>query len=252
MNKKIILYLFAISTALSLQASNGYRIVTEEYPPFSYTEGNAVKGISTDIVRAILKQIGWHRTPITIIPWKKAKNFVHNDPKAIIFSMYRIPERENQYKWVGPIAKDYWNLYSLSKIENHIPEYHIYRLNDAKQYSIATQKGGAFDKLLLRNGFTHLQSTVTTEESIERLLNFQAQILAASELPLYSIMHKMKIKPSKIKCVMKVKSGDLYICFNTAAPDKVVNLFRNALKELKSDGTYDKITNSYYEKFLGE
>ncbi|MCF7791570.1 MAG: transporter substrate-binding domain-containing protein [Victivallales bacterium] len=248
---KIIFILIAFLLCIIAFAGKDYKIVTEDYPPFNYVENGKLKGISTEIIKLILKEINWSDTDIQVLPWDIALELSKHTPNTIIFSMVRTPKREKNFKWVGPIATDYWNIYSMSKIGTKEMNYDLNTLEDAKKYSIATQHKGAFTEHLVNKKFAHLQLTKNLYDSVKEMLNYKAQLIAASELPFYCVLSKEKIDQELIQCVLKVKTIDMYIGFNKNIPDSVVHKFEQALNKLKQSGKYDKITNKYYEKFLG-
>ena len=41
-------------------ADGPVRIVTEEFPPYNYTEGGKITGLGTEVVEAVLQQLGLH------------------------------------------------------------------------------------------------------------------------------------------------------------------------------------------------
>ena len=248
----ILLILLIISNCLILYGKENYKIVTENYPPFNYVEDGKLKGISTEIIDSILNKIGWDDTNIEVLPWSIAVSLAKHDPNTIIFSMSRNEEREKYFKWVGPIATNYWNLYSLKKIEGKEVKLDIHSRNDAKKFSIVTQKDGAFANFLENEGFTHLQYTNDTSGELDSLLNHQAQLMAASELPMYVILEQKNLPPDTVRQVIKIKTSELFIAFNKNIQDSVVNKFKTALKELKQSEEYDRIINKYYQKYLGE
>jgi polar amino acid transport system substrate-binding protein len=253
MSKYIIFpLLLIISLCVDVSANNNYKIVTENYPPFNYMDNGKLKGISTEIVNKILTKIGWNDTKIEVLPWSIAISLAKHDPSTIIFSLAKTNEREIFYKWVGPISKNYWNIYSLSKIGNKELKLDIQSIEDAKKFSIAAQKDGAFAHFLENEGFSHIQYTKTIPDEIDKLLNYQTQLIAVAELPMYVILSQKGFDSETVKRVLKVKTNELYIGFNRNIPDSVVEKFSNALAEIKQNGDYDKITNKYYKIFLGK
>ena len=248
--KKILLLFISLFLLSNIFADNNYKIVTENYPPYSYLQDGKLVGISTEIVNKILEKIGWQDIKIEVLPWSIAISLAKHDPHTIIFSLTRTPEREDSYKWVGPISTNYWNLYSLSKISNKDLNLNIHSLKDAKRYSIAAQKDGAFAQYLETEGFSHIQYVKSIPNAIDKLLNYNAQLIVISELPMYAILAQKGLSPDIVKCVLKIKSTSLYIGFNKNIPGSVVEKFTRALDDLKQSGEYDRITNKYYGKLL--
>lgn len=251
-----LILLFSLSLSLNLYSTETrkpkYRIVTENFPPFNYKENGQLQGISIDIFKSILNSIGWSnkKNDIELLPWKKAYKTALNEPNTIIFSMTRTSSRENKFKWAGPIATNYWNLYSLKIIEGKTIDYAIYDLNDAKIYSVGVQYGGAMAKYLEAEGFNHINYSETVPDVVDKLFNFKTQLIAVQELVLYSILRQKNISYKKVRNVYNIRNKQLYIGFNKNIPDNIVQKFQNAIKQLKQNGEYDRIMNKYYDIFV--
>ena len=80
-------------------------VYTEEYPPFNFRdpETGVITGDSTKKVIEVLERAGI-RYEIKILPWQRAVRAVKADKNALIYTIVRIPEREDQYRWLLPIA----------------------------------------------------------------------------------------------------------------------------------------------------
>ena len=90
-----------------------------------------MKGVSTEVVLAVLKEVNV-KAKIELYPWARAYQIATTKKNHLIYSIGRIPERENLFHWVGTIAPYKTSLYKL-KIRKDIK---IGSLNDAKRYTI--------------------------------------------------------------------------------------------------------------------
>lgn len=87
----ICLIFSPLSTSKNLK---NIEIVTEEYPPYNYSDNNGkVIGINTEIIQAILNEIKISGK-ITIYPWKRAQIIAQHNPNVLIYSIVRNPTRE--------------------------------------------------------------------------------------------------------------------------------------------------------------
>src|SRR4030043_1819203 len=85
-------------------ASSGLRIITEVYPPYNFVDkNNNVTGQSTEIVQAILEKNGT-QAAIEVMPLSEGLALAQKGPKVVLYSLNRTPQRENLFKWVGPIG----------------------------------------------------------------------------------------------------------------------------------------------------
>ena len=80
--------------------------VTEEYPPYNYTESGIARGITVDILleSAALMALPLERRNIRSMPWARGYQMAQKGPGVLLFSMTRTSDREHLFKWVGPIV----------------------------------------------------------------------------------------------------------------------------------------------------
>nr|BFE97768.1 hypothetical protein GCM10020185_83040 [Pseudomonas brassicacearum subsp. brassicacearum] len=69
------------------------RIVTEELPPYNMTQNGRMTGMSTEVVQAVLKEVGMD-APIHSMPWARAYELALNESNVLIYSIVRTPARE--------------------------------------------------------------------------------------------------------------------------------------------------------------
>jgi polar amino acid transport system substrate-binding protein len=90
------------------------RVVTENLPPYSFEDGNVVKGASTEVVRAVLEKAGLRHT-IELVPWRRALDTALHERNTFIYSVARTEARERQLVWVGRICERRLALYCLKE-----------------------------------------------------------------------------------------------------------------------------------------
>lgn len=86
--------LFTLSHAIQ---STDLLVVTENLPPYNYKEGIAVKGVATEVVQALLKEVGL-QADIHVLSWVRAYLKALEQPNVLIFSLVRTPEREEHFR----------------------------------------------------------------------------------------------------------------------------------------------------------
>ena len=103
--KKMVLFLTVFFVSLNSLAnlSSAYnqdinKIVwlTEDYPPYNYSENNVPKGIFVDILVEIWKKIGLNKQlkDIKIVPWARGYYLAQEHVKYCLFSMTYIDSLE--------------------------------------------------------------------------------------------------------------------------------------------------------------
>lgn len=152
------------TTLLFTQARAGepLNFYTEEWIPFNYAnQANEVDGFTTAIVKRISQNLET-KVVIELQPWSRALQSARRSSNAGIYSIYRTPEREKLFKWVGPIYKVETVLWGLK--ERNLS---IRSLEDAKKYTIAAQADSAYVTDLENKGFD--KNKILTNHATEEI-----------------------------------------------------------------------------------
>jgi len=84
------------------------RLMTEEFAPYQYykdvDDKETLTGISIEIVSAIQERLG-DENEIKVLPWSRGLKLLQKHPNSALFSTARTPDREDKYKWVGPLSE---------------------------------------------------------------------------------------------------------------------------------------------------
>jgi polar amino acid transport system substrate-binding protein len=231
----------------SPRAAEGLRIVTEELAPYNFTENGRVTGLSTEVVEAVLKEIGLEAS-IQSMPWARAYDMAQNTENVLIYSITRTPAREKLFKWVGIVAPTDWYLFSLKS-----RDIKLRRLDDARPYQIATVNEDAGEQYLVGKGFAigrNLQQSNRYEANYEKLRLGRVDLWVANELNALYLTRRAGDDPNKV-LVRSLHIADmspepgLSMAFGPKTSDALVQRFRNGLEAIKKNGTYDTIRKKW-------
>jgi len=240
---------FGVLACLALRAfaNDEIRIVTEELPPYNMTQGGRITGISTEVVQAVLKEVGMS-APIQSMPWARAYDTALNLENVLIYSITRTPQREKLFKWVGDIAPMHW--YLFARFGSNI---RLASLDDARQYQIAAVNEDAGEQFLLSKGFVagrNLQSSNKYQYNYDKLKHGRADLWISLELNALHLIRQAGEEPEKM--VVRALSlpeldgeNGLNMAFSLKTPDALVERFRKALQSIHRNGTYDAILKKW-------
>ena len=216
-----------------------FRILTEEFPPYNFTESGKINGISAEIVREILKMVN-HPDTLEVLPWVQGYNLAQKEDNIILFSTTRTPIREDLFKWVGPLVPN--NTAFFAKKGSGIS---ISNMDDAKKVkSIGVYKDD-FGELLLKNkGFKNLDAEVDNRLNVNKLVEGKIDLWIINELTGKHMAMKAGFA-NAIEKVYEVQKDYMYIAFSKSTPDSVIAEWRNALDKIKADGTYAQIFSEW-------
>lgn len=219
-------------------------LLTENFPPYNmavngknFAQEENIDGIAVDIVREMFKRAGVQYSLTLRFPWDRIYKLALEKPGYGVFVTARLPEREQLFKWVGPIGPDDWVL--LAKGDSPLS---LASLDEAKQYRIGAYKGDAISQYLTEKGVEH-STSLRDQENTRKLMAGQIDLWATGD-PAGRYLAKQE-GISGLKTVLRFNSAELYLALNKDMPDEIVARLQAALDQMRAEGFVDKTLNSY-------
>jgi len=203
--------------------------MTEEYPPFNYTDaGGNLVGSSTEAVKGIINKLGENIT-IEVLPWAQAYETMLAEPDTALYSMARTSERENLFMWVGPIGS-YENWLYARKGSN----VRVSSIDEAKTVKcIAVVKDEAGQQKLAQQGCINFVYVDSTAGGLKKLVAGEVDLWLGTGADVELVAKQAGVDPAEIEAVAFVHKVDLYIAFNKNTAYATVLAWQNALDSLK-------------------
>ncbi len=243
-------YIFIYSILLIFLASAGgsavfaqqstIQIYTENSPPGNYIHQGKVTGFAVAVVREIQKRTG-HLGDIQVVPWARGYNMTLTNPNVALFSTSRLPQREDLFKWVGPLYRQTWGFYAKRGTEIRIRS-----LEEAKTIArIGTYYQDAKEQYLKKQGFNNLVSTNTNLSNIKRLIQGGIDLWVSSDFNMPYLVDQAGISPDQLELVYAFRVVDNFIAFSVQTSDAIVQKWQYTLDEIIEDGTYRAFYSQY-------
>jgi len=230
-----------LSLSFAAPAVHALTLVTEENPPFNYTEQGNVVGLSTEIVAELGKRSG---IPLQIqsMPWEQGYIAVQRDKETCIYSTVRLDNREQLFSWIGPIATNRWVLIGKSDFSG------VKVVEDARKYRVGVVARDAKIEFLMSKGVTDLREVSEDSLNPPRLvLNREdpnrIDLWATSAYGARKTAARAKVKD--IKLVLTLHEVPLYIACGRNTSPQTVQALNQALQRATEDGTLKRITEQY-------
>jgi polar amino acid transport system substrate-binding protein len=216
-------------------------VVTEEYPPYNYTDGGKVTGASTEIVEEVLKRAGIDYT-LKSYPWARTYKMAQDEKDVLIYSIGRSEAREKMFKWVAPIAP--YNIY-LFKLKSR-GDVKIGTIDEAKKFNIGGVRDDVRAQHLQGKGFD-LKVVDTDLLNVKKLNAKRIDAFPIDELGCAYLLKNNGFNPADYEKTLFLKdvSTDLYMAFSLKTDDAVVEKCKKAFEAVKADGTFKKIQEKY-------
>lgn len=244
--KKIILllgFIFITVYILAIQVTE-IKYMTEEYPPFNFSEKGKVAGFAVDILIEMVKEAGSKITEkdIKILPWARGYSIVKIKPNTCLFAMSRSKERDKLFKWVGPIQSSTVGIISKKTKEINITNY-----DDIKKYKIGTVIDDYSEANLIKNNVPTFVFDRMSDpyKNIEKLVLERIDGCAYGIESMKWILKQTGKNLDDYKVVFIYNKGINYYAFNKKTHDKVIKTLQEALERLKKSGKYQNIIDKY-------
>lgn len=219
-----------------------YQVVTEEWAPYNYQDNNRLTGMTTEIVQAIMARTG-DDFEMLLLPSMRASYVLKQRPKTIMYSMFRTPEREPLYKWVGPIVEESIHAWQLSSAP---PLDTLEQLQRATQ--ITTRHAGLVPDRLQAQGFENLDRSAVDNRQLYRMLlaGRTRVIVGDTDAGVAYYSRQLDIAPGTLRQIpVELYRSSLYIVFSRDGDDDVVAAWSRALEQLRESGELRRIQDRY-------
>jgi len=241
----IMSFIFLAGTVTTVQAGpvkhEKLRIYTDSFEPLNYLDNGRLTGLSAEVVQELIKRTGT-KADIKVAAWEEGYKAVMNKPGAALFSMAMTPERKEMFRWVGPIVIQDTNFYAKKGANTG-----IVRLEDAKKASkIVVVKDYASEEQLKKAGFTNLETVITEDAAIKKLLSGEAELFPSGNITMPSLLKNNGATMSDVEKVLNLSTNMGYIAFSKGTSPELVAMWQKKLDEMKNDGIFRKI----YAKWL--
>jgi polar amino acid transport system substrate-binding protein len=227
---------------MASQPALALKLLTEENPPLNYTEGKKLTGMGTEVVQEMGRRAKV-KLDFEVMAWTKAYEKAQADKETCLYSTARLPNRENAFKWVGPIAVNKWGLFALGGFKQEIKS-----LNDAKPYRIGGVARDAKTEFLRQWGVTNIVE-VDDDRLNPAKLTLNRKEAQKIDLWITSVASAKQIaaraKVPDVKLVYLAREEDSYLACSPRTSANTLKALAAALDGMKKDGSYAKIIKAY-------
>ena len=229
----VFFFWVCILVSIPCSAIDHLSILTEEYPPFNFTQNGKLTGITTQVVQEITRRLGSSDT-IEVIPWARGYERLSTEANIVLFSTTRAPERESLSHWVGPIYSMHLGFYARKSDAQHIAS-----LEEAKQMgAIATYRADIGEQTLKSLGFVNLDTSNNPQSCVRKLMSGRVDLWFFDNIGAVKVAREAGFDPNDIEEVFAYTQKSSYIAFSKQTPLAVVQQWQKTLDEMKADGTF--------------
>lgn len=239
-NYAILIALCLLSTGIQVRAAE-LEVLTEEYPPITFTRDGKVTGLGTEIVEEIQRRVG-STSRIGVVPWARAYQAALSQANVALFTTMRTPEREALFRWVGPLTTVKAGLYARRGSGLRLET-----LGEAKAvHRIVVPREYWTHQILRAAGFSNLDTADTPERMVRMLLAGRASLMAADNQTLPEILAQVGASTKDVELIHTFSTSQSYVVLSLGTPEDTARRWQRALNDMKRDGSFARI----YAKWL--
>jgi polar amino acid transport system substrate-binding protein len=233
----IVKKLVVVATLLLASAAQAepLKLVTEEYPPFSYREAGVYKGVAIDQVNILMKEAGLAYS-IEMMPWARALALAETQAMTCVFTTVHSEERDKRFKWVEPLMTGRTIL--IRKAGSAIDPATV---EQAAKYVVGTQRGDFTVDLLKAGNFTKIDLASDFNLTMKKLLNGRIDLMPISE----RYYDKLRREGAPIEYVLLLAERVYSIACDESVPDRDIARMQAGLDKLIASGAQEQLYHKY-------
>ena len=208
------------------------KVVTEHWPPYNYVdEDGHFQGIATNKLKRVLARADVDYD-LNLLSWNKAYKLTQKTPNVVLFTVYRLKHRENDFQWICPLIKT-GEIKMFALRDRH--DLDVQNLNDAKNDVIGTVRTGSTYEFLVKSGFKpniHLDLGTDEMANVKKLVAGRVDIVVQQSDLLIGRLERAGSSMSEVKALITVEGeGNKLGCMamSKSTPKATVDKLRQAL-----------------------
>ena len=221
-------------------------LLTEENPPFSYTEKGKLEGLAAEVVRGMTSRAGIP-AKFEVLAADKAFVRAQAERDTCVFATPRLENRERLFAWIGPIATSLWAVFGRGDFTPPIRT-----IKDLAPYRIGTVSRDPKGEFLRENGVPDVRALRDDALNPQRLFlardNPDHIDLWITDLHSGRAIAKAA-KVTDIKLVFIAGEQPLFLACSPQSDPKILKALNEALDAMKADGSFKRIAAEYEKRF---
>ncbi|MBN3573545.1 substrate-binding periplasmic protein [Vibrio neptunius] len=229
--------------------------ITEEYPPWTYSDNGVASGIYIELLEAIWEKKNVERTrhEIQVLPWARGFKHLQTVPGTVLFSMSSTSAREQLgFLWVGPVLIE--NRIALiakkGRFDNLTTMEAINATFDSDTIGVVNKDSG--ENFFLENGGADvLLHKVHSGEQLVRMLQYdRVDAISYAMFSTHQYLEKLGESFSDYEVLLylsPVGNGGYFALHKDTDP-RLVASFQEAFDQLQHEGFIKDLAEKYAPK----
>ncbi|WBF69103.1 transporter substrate-binding domain-containing protein [Desulfovibrio subterraneus] len=244
--KHFILLLIAFFYSSPYANAQDLTIFFDIWPPYNYIESGKTVGISTELIETTLQNSNI-KYKLVQHPFKRAILTVETTPYTMVYTVARIPQREDAFTWIGPLHPRKVYLYKLKERT----DIQIANVEDIKKYHTGALSGGSVEQFFIANGFhtSRYYLANSSEQLVRMLFAERIDLIPGDQLDIAFLINSMEYDYSRIEVAYLLdEEGGYYLAANKNTPHDTLEKLQKSLNKVLATGFKDEIIKKYVKQ----
>lgn len=245
------------SNSKLIEEAESLSYFTENFPPYNYGATGDLSGVSVDVLDLLFSELSIQRSSgdVILTDWATAYQKVLDESGTVLFSMVRNADREDLFKWVGPIAPHKEVI--IARAGSGVK---IMTDADLNQYTIGVVSGYPSNNILRDKGVDpgHILDFDSPLELHEALIQGDVRCISYSEQASQLVLGGLGQSAADFASIYSLQVDQLYFAFNKSISNNLISLLQETLDGFADDkaadgsSTLEKILQNYSVILHGE
>jgi len=219
----------------------GLDYMTEEYPPYNFTENGEQKGVSVDLLREIWAIMGEKPAKVSFMPWARAYRDIREKKGMALFNMARTPEREDLFQWACPITTARFMLFARAGSGVVLNS-----RDDISRYAVGVIRDDISEILVKKyGGGARVESVADMGLNMKKLDAGRIDLVAYSEEAFPEYLRANGLEEDHYKAALLLDEIPICFAFSKDVDAQFLDRFRAALKALSDAGRVRELLARY-------
>lgn len=240
------LALFAVVVAMAeglhparAEAPKDVQIVSTDLRPFSAEHPPDAPGALSEMVQEMQRSVG-SSSAIQFMPWARAQMLAQTQPQTLIYPLTRTPERESQYQWLVKLYEQKFVFIAPRKAGLDLRN--IEKLRDLR---VAVMRGSVTGPQAHTLGLRHPLEANSVEDMARMLQTGMCDLVFGSEAINMRVLAQRGVPVSELAVSSPVLTGVIWLGASKDVTEQQALAWRQAMLELQSNGSYQRILKKY-------
>lgn len=234
----VLLSLFFTGQSISFAAPRQVlKVVTSDVNfPYNFVKNNQVQGLSVDVVNALAERLDM-KLEIEVVPWTRALLTAQTQTSVMVFTLAKIPEREKNYYWIGPVTHSEEWLYKLKRRL----DVQVKTIEDARRYLVGDEASNAsipsFNKLGIR-----VDTAPSMVSNCKKFKLGRVDLIPFDPDGVAAFASECGITVDEIEKTVRVnRDTALYFALGRSTPPELIHRLEKAFSDMVKDKSLERI-----------